>query len=66
MYFYMGRLLAFLTNIGLGWKGLPGTNTLFITLAPPNLRTLFGQGPSDETETKGPIEIFKLSPLLYE
>ncbi len=26
--FYLGRLLAFLTNIGQGLKGLPGTNTL--------------------------------------
>jgi hypothetical protein len=47
MYFYLGKLLAFLTNIGQGWKGLPGTNTLayyeysqntdiksFITLCP--------------------------------
>jgi hypothetical protein len=24
----LGRLLAFPTNTGLGWKGLPGTNTL--------------------------------------
>jgi hypothetical protein len=28
MYFYLGWLLAFLTNIGQGWKGLLGTNTL--------------------------------------
>ncbi len=25
---YLGRLLALLANIELGWKGLPGTNTL--------------------------------------
>jgi hypothetical protein len=44
---HSGRLLAFLTNIGLGWKGLAGPNTLafcensyitavksFITLGP--------------------------------
>jgi hypothetical protein len=24
----LGRLLAFPTNIGQGWKGLPGTTTL--------------------------------------
>jgi hypothetical protein len=50
MFFYLGSLLAFLKNIGLGWKSLPGTNTSllrkslhygqksFITLAP-------GRGP---------------------
>ncbi len=25
---YLGRLLAFPTNFGLSWKGLPETNTL--------------------------------------
>jgi hypothetical protein len=25
---HLGRLLYLLTNIGLGWEGLPGTNTL--------------------------------------
>jgi hypothetical protein len=25
---HLGKLLAFPTNIALGWKGLPGTNTL--------------------------------------
>jgi hypothetical protein len=25
---HLGRLLAFPTNIGLFWKGMPGTNTL--------------------------------------
>jgi hypothetical protein len=47
MYFYLGRLLAFLTNMGQILKGLPGANTLayyehskntdvkcFITLGP--------------------------------
>ncbi len=51
----LGRLLALIANIILGWKGLPGTNALayyekaqltavksFITLAPgPNVIKLF-------------------------
>jgi len=32
MYFYLGRLLAFLINIGQEWKGLPGTNTSLLRI----------------------------------
>jgi hypothetical protein len=32
MFFYLGRLLAFLINIGQEWKGLPGTNTSLLRI----------------------------------